>query len=256
MNKSQVTGFVKDVQRTLVKHSPGILTGIGIGGMICTTVLAVKATPKAIKLVNQAENEKNADLTKTETVKACWKVYIPAMVTGAASIVCLVGASSVNAKRNAALAAAYTLSDTAFREYKEKVIETIGEEQAQVIKEKVTEEKLKKDPVSKKEVYITNNGDVLCYDIMSGRYFTSNRDVIKKAENVINRSAINNMYVSLNEFYDEVGLSRIPLGDELGWKLDDGQIEIDFDSHISDDGRPCLVVDYNVAPKYGYDRFM
>ena len=77
---------------------------------------------KAIKLINQAENEKNADLTKTETVKACWKVYIPAMVTGTASIVCLIGASSVNAKRNAALAAAYTLSDTAFREYKEKVI--------------------------------------------------------------------------------------------------------------------------------------
>lgn len=256
MNKSQMTGFVKDVQRTLVKHSPGILTGIGIGGMIGTTILAVKATPKAIKLINQAENEKNADLTKTETVKACWKVYIPAMVTGTASIVCLIGASSVNAKRNAALAAAYTLSDTALREYKEKVLETVGEEQAQIIKEKVTEEKLKRDPATKKEVYITGGGDCLCYDAISGRYFTSDKNTIEKAENVLNKQMLSEMYISLNDFYDEVGLARVDIGDELGWKLDDGLVEIHFDTHIADNGKPCLVVDYNITPKYGYDKFM
>lgn len=256
MNKLQLAGFAKSVQLTFAKHSPEILTGIGIAGMVSATVLAVKATPKAIKFINQAENEKNADLTKTETVKACWKVYIPAMATGAASIVCLIGASSVNAKRNAALAAAYTLSDTALREYKEKVVETIGEEQAQVIKEKVTEEKLKKDPVTKKEVYITDKGDVLCYDTISGRYFTSNMDQIEKSVNILNRQMLNEMYISLNDFYAEVGLSRVPIGDELGWKLDDGMINVDFDTHIADNGKPCLVVEYNITPKYGYDRFM
>lgn len=256
MKKDGLMKVGKSIQFYLSNHSPAILTGIGIAGMVSTTVFAVRVTPKALRLINQAENEKNDDLTKTEIVKTCWRIYIPAVVTGAASIACLIGANSVHTKRNAALAAAYTLSDTAFREYKEKVIETIGEEKERIVKEKVSEEKLKKDPVTKKEVYITDKGDILCYDIISGRYFTSNRDIIMKAENIINRQIVNDMYASLNDFYSEIGLSSLSIGDELGWNIDDGQIEIDFDSLIADDGRPCLVVDYNVSPKRGYDRFM
>lgn len=255
MNTLKVAEFAKSAQVTLAKHSPEILTGIGIAGMVSTTVLAVRATPKAIRLMHQAENEKNDELTKLEVVKACWKPYIPAAVTGVTSIVCLIGASSVNAKRNAALAAAYTLSDTAFREYKEKVIETIGEKKEQIVKDKVAEEKMKKDPVDKKPVYITGNGNSLCYDTISGRYFESNIDKIKKVENQLNKQMLSEMYISLNDFYDAVGLERLDMGEELGWKLDSGLLELDFNTQLAADGRPCLVIDFNIVPKYDYYKF-
>ena len=64
------------------------------------------------------------------------------------------------------------------------------------------------------------------------------------------------MYVSLNDFYSELDLKLSNNGYELGWKLDDGLIEVDFSSQISDDGRPCLVIDYLVAPRYDYSKLM
>ena len=126
MKKFNLCCMFKDARKTLVKHRPEIRTGVGIAGMITTTVLAVRATPKGMQLIDGKEQEEQRELTKLETVKAAWKPYMPAVVTGTLSTACLIGASSVSLKRNAALAAAYTLSDTAFREYKEKVVETIG----------------------------------------------------------------------------------------------------------------------------------
>ena len=125
MNKLNLSKIVKGVQVGLTKHSSEILTGIGIAGMITTTILAVKATPKALGLIEESKKEWGVDeLSPIDTIKVAWKPYIPAMATGVASVACLIGASSVNMKRNAALATAYKLSETAFSEYKEKVVET------------------------------------------------------------------------------------------------------------------------------------
>ena len=113
MNKSNLSRILKDTKAGLIKHSPEILTGIGIAGMFTTVVLAVRATPKALDLISREEYEQKRDLTPMETVKVAWKPYIPAAITGTLSTACLIGANSVNLKRNAALAAAYALSDTA-----------------------------------------------------------------------------------------------------------------------------------------------
>jgi hypothetical protein len=255
MTKSNVSKLIKNVQMMASKHSPEILTGIGIAGMITTTVLAVKATPKALTLLEEAEQEKGESLTVMEKTKTCWKCYIPAAVTGLASTACLVGASSVNAKRNAALAAAYTLSDSALREYRDKVVETIGEKKEQTIRDKVAEERIKKNPVSKNEIFITDKGNTLCYDAISGRYFKSDIEKIKRAENELNKRMLDDMYISLNEFYDEIGLSHTSLGDELGWNIDDGLLDFDFSAQLAEDDTPCLVVDYRIAPKYNFSSF-
>ena len=252
MKKPDVSKIIKSAKTTLSKHSPEILTGIGIAGMITTTVLAVKATPKAIDIIREAEYEAKEVLSKTEKFKMCWKFYIPSAVTCVASVSCLIGASSVNVRRNAALATAYSLSETALREYKEQVIETFGEKKEQIVKDKVAKEKIEKDPVSKNEVIITEKGNTLCYDSISGRYFISDIERIRKAANELNRRILLEMYVSLNEFYDELDLDHTKVGDDLGWTLDKGLIEIYFSSHITDDGRPCIVINYEVAPQYGY----
>lgn len=259
--KLNVSKLCKDAKVMVSKRSPEILTGLGIAGMISTTVLAVQATPKALDLIARAEDKKfdnghGNKLTVSEKMKVAWKPYIPAAITGIASISCIIGASSVHAKRNAAIAAAYNLSQTALTEYKEKVVETIGEKKEQAIKDKIAKDKIKKDPVSKSEVIVTGKGNTLCYDAFNSRYFYSDIDQIKRAINELNRIMLNQMYVSLNDFYDELNLKHSGNGDELGWKLDDGFIEVDFSSQLSDDGRPCLVIEYMVAPRYDYSKLM
>lgn len=255
MSKTSLATIAQNIQTAMKKHSPEILTGIGIAGMITTTVMAVRATPKALILIEEKKNDENTDrLTPVETVKAVWTCYIPAAVTGVMSVVCLVGASSVNARRNAALATAYTLSESALKGYQEKVIETIGEKKEQVIKDSIAKDKLEQNPVGKREVIITEKGNTLCYDAVSGQYFRSDIDIIKKAVNEINRNMLTDMHVSLNDFYYEIGLDNTKLGDYLGWNVDDGLIELSFSSQLAADGTPCLVMDYQVAPKYEFYR--
>lgn len=253
---SKLSVFFKAARNTASKHSPEILTGIGIAGMITTTVLAVKATPKALKLMEDARYEKEEDLTVPEKVKVTWKCYIPATLLGVASVGCLIGANSVNLRRKAALATAYKLSETALAEYKEKVIETVGEEKAKDIRSAIAKDKMEKNPVTKSEVIITDKGESLFCDSISGRYFKSDMNTIEKAVNTINRRLLNEMSVSLTEFYSEIGLSPTSLSEELGWNMNDGQIEIDFSSQITDDGRPCIYIEYEIAPRYDYHKFV
>lgn len=245
--------ITKNIQTSVEKHSPEILMGLGIAGMLTTTILAVKATPKAIKLIEEKKKEENVEkLTAIETVKVTWKCYIPAAVLAAASTGCLIGSSSINLKRNAVLATAYKIAETARNEYREKVIETIGEKKEEAIKDKIAKEKLEKDPVKDRQVLITDKGNTLCYDVLSGRYFRINIDKLRKAENELNRRMLNENYISLNDFYEEIGLEPTRLGDDLGWRVDRGYINLDFRSQLTPDDEPCLVIDYGVEPKYDY----
>jgi hypothetical protein len=273
MNKENFTNFVKAAKQSLAKHSPEILTGLGIAGMITSIVLAVQATPKAVKLIEKEVDRQNTELLEDaeekgldycpqisklkpiEVVKTTWKCYIPTTVTTVTSVACLVWASSVHGSRNAALAAAYKLSETALAEYKEKVIETIGEKKEQAILDKVYKERVEKNPSSSTEVIITGKGETLCYDYSTGRYFKSDIDKIKKAINELNRRLLSEGYVSLNDFYDELGLKYTSTGNRLGWNTDSGLIDLNYSSALDDDGTPCLVIDYKVPPKYDFDRF-
>ena len=258
MKNSNVTKFIKNAQFVLSKHSPEILTGLGIAGMVTTTVLAVKATPKAMKICEAERldqvNDYKEEPTKLDYVKACWKCYIPAAVTGTVSIACLVGASSVNVRRNAALATAYKLSETVLSEYREKVVETIGEKKEKTIKDAIAKDHVEKNPVKQNDIVITGKGDTLCCDKLFGRYFKSDIDKLKKIENDLNRRMRNEDYISLNEFYYEVGLDGVDAGDYLGWNIDRGYIELEFSSQLATDGTPCLVVSFLTPPRYDYNR--
>lgn len=256
MSKFNLQAFWKDTEKALKKHSPEILTGIGITGMITTTVLAVKATPKALMLIEERKLDLNTEeLKKTEIVKTVWPCYIPTLVTGTLSIACIIGASSVNLRRNAALATAYTIADTARKEYREKVIETIGEKKEMLVRDAIAKDKIEANPVETQQVIITEKGDTLCYDPLSGRYFKSDIDKINRAINEINRRMLDDTYVSLNDFYYEIGLDNTKIGDQLGWRVDTcGLIDMRFSSQLTNDSTPCLVMDFTDAPMYEYDR--
>ena len=257
MNKADVSKFFKDVRGSMVKHSPEILTGVGITGMVTTTILAVKATPKALQKIEEKKDEVcENELKPIEVVQATWKCYIPAATTGVFSIACLIGASSVNARRNAALATAYKISETAIAEYRDKVVETVGEKKEKTIREKISKDRIEKTPIKPAEVIDTKKGNTLCFDPLSGRYFKSDRDKILKAENEMNRQMLHdiNGYASLNEWYNELGLESIDIGDDIGWTAYN-LIKIEFDPALTTEGEPCLAIYYVNPPKYGYDTF-
>lgn len=257
MNKEGLKRTIKSAERVLTKYSPGILTGIGITGMIGATFMAVKATPKALYLIETKKEEAEVEeLTSVETIKTCWKCYIPAALTTVLSVTCLIGASTVSAKRNAALATAYSISEAALREYQEKVVEIIGEKKEKAVRDAVAKDQIERDPVTKSEVVIIDsNSNTLCYEPLSGRYFKSTIDKIKKAEIKLDRQMIQEMYVSLNDFYWEIGLDGTDLGDKMGWNLSKGYMDLSFSSQLADDGTPCAVIVYGIPPVYDYQNY-
>ena len=256
MNVQTLKDFGKNIEVGFVKHRPEILIWVGITGMASAAIMAVQATPKALELIDVKKEETGADkLTATDTVKATWKCYAPAVVTGVLSASCIVYGNNENIKRNAALAAACKLSETALREYQEKVVATIGEKKEHLIRDDISKDYIEKNPVANNEVIMVGKGTTLCTDVISGRYFNSDIDRIKKAVNEVNRIMLLEGYISLNEFYYEIGLPGTSIGDTIGWKIDDGMMDVYFSSQLTEDGTPCVVINYERAPNYNFNRF-
>jgi hypothetical protein len=153
------------------------------------------------------------------------------------------------------LAAAFTSSATALLEFQDKAVDIIGKRKVEDIKDAVMKDKIDENPVSKNEVIVTENGDTLCYDAHSGRYFKSDINKIKKAVNEVNHILNCEDCVSLNDFYDQLGLSHTKMGDELGWPIGSGLIDVRFSSHLAEDNTPCLAMEYRVVPTYDFQKF-
>lgn len=254
MNKQAFLKITRDFKNSLVKHSPEIMVGIGIAGMISATVMAVKATPKAMRLLDEKKENQNVDkLSSLDIIKTTWKCYLPTVLISSGSIMCIIFASSVNLKRNTALATAYSLSESALQTYQKKVVEVIGEKKEQNVRDSIAKDKVDSNPVQCNEVIIVERGNTLCYDSFTGRYFKSDIEGIKKKINNLNRTMRSDMVISLNDFYYELGLPPVKIGDSMGWNIDDGYIDLNYSSQLAEDGTPCLVIDFNKRPIYDYD---
>lgn len=257
MNNKFLTQHMENLYKIVKEHDSEVLTGLGIAGMITSSVLAVKATPKALELLEKEKEEQNKKgLSAKEVIKSTWKCYIPAVVTGTISICCLIGARAADNRRNAVLLAAYSLSESTLKEYKNKLVDVVGEEKKEEIFKLVAQDKIDKDPVINNEVIITSGGETLCYDSLSGRYFKSDIEKIKHAVNILNKQMMDEMYVYLNDFYCEIGLSCVDIGDDLGWRIDDELIDLYFSSHITSDGTPCVVINYTNPPTYDFKKLL
>ncbi len=256
MNLTKFTKALKAIESFTKKNSPAILAGVAAVGLVVTAVSAYKAGIKANDILKDHEKKMN-DIEKddkenekkvyVETAKKLAPVVIPPIVIGAASIGCIFGSHSVSKRRIAALSAAYSISESALKDLEGQMNKILGEKKTREVKDEVTKEKLKKDEsIKSSEVIITGDGDVLCKDMYSGRYFRSNAEKIGRVINWASQEARCSMYVSLNDFYDELGIPRIPLGDDLGWNADDlvnGSLPISYTAILTEDNRPCLCVE-------------
>lgn len=242
----------------LKRHSSTILTCVGALGVIATAVTAAKSTPKAMRLLEKAKDEKGEDLTKLEVVKTAAPAYIPTAVIGVSTIACVFGANVLNKRHQAALVSAYALADNAYKEYRNKVKELLGEETDDRICEAIAIDKCEDI-----DVYVpgyrsldTNGEKYLFYDEHSRRYFEKTIEAVQNAEYHLNRNYSMRGSANLNEFYEFLGLEPTKEGEVLGWDCSKMIEEyeatwIDFDHRlvtVSEDGLECYFISTPIPP--------
>ena len=239
----------------LDKNSPAILTGLAIAGTVGTTVLAVKKTPAATRALNEYKTtlEEDEKAKVLDIVKICWPYYVPAAVTASATIACIIFSNTINSKRIAAVAGAYSIAQEAATKYQDKVIEIVGDKKDQEIRDEIAKDTLTTNSLDKNTVIMTDKGEQLCYDSLSGRYFNSDIETLRRIQNDLNQALLGDTWISLNELYAAMGLRGIKLGDQMGW-VPDNLIEMNFSAQLADDGKPCIVISYETEPKTDYYR--
>lgn len=255
-------------RRLLVDNASSVLTAGGVVGTVTTAVLTGRATVKAVDIIREKELEEienepediaNKDtetmgLSTGSKVKLVWPYYVPPVVVGSATIASIVMANRISLQRAAALAAAYGISEGRLQEYKEKVAEKLTGPKKQAIEDEIAQDRVNANPPSK-EVIILAGGDVLCYDMLTGRYFRSSVEQIKKAEATINHELFEAHYASASQFYDELGLPATTVTDTLGWNgLQDGVLEVKLSTVMSPDQKPCIAIDFSHMPQPNYGK--
>lgn len=235
--------IIDNTKKLAKAHAPELLTGASVVGLATTAYLSAKAGFKASDVIHDDESRWTETDPKGRRVlfaKMTWKLYIPPAVAGFTTAAFIVGSNKVSSKRTAAAVAAYSLTERAFHEYKEKVVEEIGKGKEQKIRDSVAQDKV----TSSGDVVIIGSGDVLCCELMTGRYFNSDMEKLRKAQNEINARIINAFYVTLEEFYDTIDLPHTSKSNMLGWDSNK-LMELQFSTVLSPDGKPCLAFEYN-----------
>lgn len=248
INANGVTQFFKT-------NAPAILTASACVGTVATAILTAKSTTLAIeRIADYCEDNLRSpeDLTWREKFTVSYRVYIPPAITAVATLVSIVAANRIQYSRGAAFALAYTGSEAAFKRYREAVADVVKPKDREKIKARVAEKSLSEasKPVSG-TVFVASSGDVLCYDVFSGRYFKSDIETIRRVENNINSQLNLECYASLNEFYNGLGIPPIAAGDLVGWD-EPNSLSIEFGSQLTEKGEPVLTVDFLVSPKENY----
>ena len=246
---------MKRAQVFLRKHSSTILTVVGAAGVVATTVFAVKATPKAMTLIEEAECEKGEKLTVVETVKVAWKPYIPAAITGVSTIACIFGANYLNTRKQASLMSAYALLDSAYKEYRNKTNELYGEDADINVKKEIVKTKF----YNSKDDFDLEEDEELFFDYEGCRWFRSTVEKVHEAEYKFNQNLTMSGFACINEFYDILGIERTDAGYQLGWSTitnDDiyglSSFKVELEKTEMDGGMECYIMTYPCPPTFDY----
>lgn len=236
-----LNALIRSGKTVVTQNASTILTAVGVVGTITTAVLTGKAAVKAHEILTDPDY---LDVTAKDKVVVTWQCYIPPVASGVTTIGCIIAGHRLDAKKAAALAAAYGLSESRLQEYKDKVLDKIGMNKEQAVRDEIAQDRV--NATESREVII-GTGNVLCFDVYSGRYFESNVEMIRQSVNTVNSYILDHQYASLSHFYDELNIPPTGMSDEVGWKSDD-LIEVGFSTVMSPDKRPCLAMDFHNRP--------
>lgn len=244
----KLSNFGRVAGQFINRNSTTILSSTAVVGVISTAIFASRAGYQ-----QGVEDALYGQRNSLEgQVKEHWRLYVPAIAVGTVTVACIVAADRIGVRRTAAIASAYAITEKAFTEYQQKAHKHLGAKGAQKVRDELAEDQVKAG-AGKNEVVIVGGGEQLCHDSLSGRYFRSDIESIRKGVNDLNADLNMGHYKSLNDFYANLGLTSTSFGEEVGWAEGD-QMEVAFTSVLSEDGKPCLSISYVTWPKADYYR--
>lgn len=249
---SHITSIAEGARKFVVDNSPMILTGMAVAGVVTAAVLAAKASPRAVRDIQHAESERVEPLTTVEKVTLTYHYFIPAAVAGSLTIGAIIMAQSINSRRQAAFISAYTIAESRFRDYQQKVVDKMGEAKEQEVRDDIAQDYVNANPINNSTLIVNDTDTQAFLDTMSGRHFLSSVEKVRKAENKLNYQLNNDAYASLNDFYDALGVPHISMGEELGWKS--GRMVDVRLSTVLDNDRAVITIDFSVEPIGDYYR--
>lgn len=252
--------LAKQVEKFTLDNSPAILTGVGAFGSVTSVVLAVKASLKAARMIdlekvtrwrmNPESGETVLDIDSKDKVKLVWKEYVPSAGVLTISVASIICANRVSTKRAAALAAAYSLSEKAYSEYREKIVEKFNANKERQVRDEIAQDRVTENPPQGTQIILTGNGDVVCYELPTGRYFRSNMEKLRSVQNDVNAQVNELGQASLSDLQVALGLKETPYSEELGWTTS-RLLDLQFSAVLTDDNQPCISINYHTEPIRG-----
>lgn len=243
--------FLRSTKSTVQENSPSILAALAVGGIVTTGLVAYQFGHDYGYEEAMLEEVESVRLTGKEKFERYWRRALPVFIIGTTTVVCVVASTAINNRRNAILGGTLAITETAYREYRDKVEKVVTKQKREQVDKELAEDKLEKAGDS--EIVFVGEGKVLCFDTLTSRYFESSKLDIERAEVEINRRLLSDMYVSQNEWYDQIGLPRTSMGDNVGWNHD-LPLEVKFIALIRDN-KPVMGIDYRFQPSVSFDRF-
>lgn len=247
-----LSSTVRTVKSVITANSPVLLVGTAVAGVVATGVLAAKGGYKARAIIDDAEEKRIANneepLTVMDKAQLTWLCYAAPALTGASTIASVVGVHTIHTKRHAALAGLYAVTTSKLDDYREKAEELMGPKKTQELNDSVSQKAVNRTPFDSSEVLIIDDAGQLCHDDWSGRWFMGSVNKLEAAALELNRRLLHEGEVTINDYYNLLGLPEVESGVNYGWPAG-SKLDLKIGNVQSPDGRPAISVWFRQEPK-------
>ena len=241
MNLKTISKFVKH-------NSSTILTVLSLAGVVSTVVTASQDTAKAkdVITVTRPRNRK-------EELRATWKCYIPTAISAGTTMACILGSHYCSTKQKEALASAYSLSQLTLHKYQEKIVDRLGKNKSEALREEVYNEIAEvRSPsigvmTGVTKPFDTGHGTTLFYLVPANLWFYSDKNFMDAQTNAMNHDVMTEMYYDGNEIMYRWGLPMDKRNSEWVFTCED-LFEPHYEAQLMDNGQVRVNVDYNLIP--------
>lgn len=249
-------------QKFTVDNSPLLLAALGTAGVLGVAFLTGRASFKAADIIAREEYGRanvvgysSEPFTTKDKIKLVWTLYLPPAGVVVMTCGAILGSNRISTTRGAAMASAFAISERAFADYKDKVVEKIGETKANQVKDAVAQDRVIHNPPNDENIIVVTNGaGQLFQDSWTGRYFRHDMEDVRRAVNELNHQINIHGHATLSDFYDLLGLSHVKESDEIGWNTD-ALLDVYFAAVMHDDNKvTVMAMEYRVVPSRDFFR--
>lgn len=240
-----INGLLKQGGQLLKANAPEILTAVGVTGVATTAYLAARGAIKATHKTESDAPYKTLDRKgKIERIKKVAPCYAPAAAAGAVTVAAIVSSHKVSTQRIAVATTAASLATQQLHEYRAKVVQELGKKKDEALRAGIAQDKVDKTVAEKGVPMIMASGSALVYEEHTGRVFECDMEKLRKLEIKLNHMILSQRWVTLDDFYHEVGLRPTTNSGDWGWDQSSGQLEFVYSGVLIDD-KPLISLGYS-----------